>query len=131
MLQRSRKLNIPLDLVSDLFDTLVTPVLLYGCEIYAPYKYKSIENVNLRFCKYILGVNASTKNVMAYGETGSKPLHIQVKTRTVSFWNKLTTGSKTKQILNDQYSEEWDQEVHESPKCLNYRIFKTKIELES
>ena len=186
MLQRSRKLNIPLDLVSDLFDTLVTPVLLYGCEIYAPYKYESIENVNLRFCKYLLGVNASTKNVMAYGETGRKPLHIQVKTRTISFWNKLTTGkqsklsvtiyslliklfdknqfksdwikfiintlnecgltfvwhqqhainlewlkSKTKQILNDQYSQEWDQEVHESPKCLNYRIFKTKIELES
>ena len=131
-------------------------------------------------------VCASTTNVMAYGETGRKPLHIQVKTRTISFWNKLTTGkqsklsvtiyslliklfdknqfksdwnkfiintlnecgltfvwhqqqainlewlkSKTKQILNDQYSQEWDQEVHESPKCLNYRIFKTKIELES
>ena len=46
MLQRSRKLNIPLDLVSDLFDTLVTPVLLYECKIYAPYQYKITENVN-------------------------------------------------------------------------------------
>ena len=39
--------------------------------------------------------------------------------------------SKTKQILNDQYSQKWDQEVLECPKCLNYRIFKSKIKLES
>ena len=48
MLRKARNLNIPVDLILELFDSLVTPILLYGSEIYAPYPYKDIENVQLK-----------------------------------------------------------------------------------
>ena len=34
ILKKSRKLNLPIDLQIDLFDTIVAPVLLYGCEVW-------------------------------------------------------------------------------------------------
>ena len=58
MLRKARNLNIPDDLISELFYSLVTPVLLYGSEIYAPYPYKDIEKVHLKFCKYLLSLQA-------------------------------------------------------------------------
>jgi hypothetical protein len=33
-LKKSRKLNLPIDLQIELFDTMVAPVLLYGCEVW-------------------------------------------------------------------------------------------------
>ena len=59
-----------------LFDYLITPILLYGSEIWGPYinqtseKWDSnvIEKVHLAFMKSILGVNRSTANVLVRGE---------------------------------------------------------------
>jgi hypothetical protein len=34
ILKKSRKLNLPIDLQIEPFDTMVTPVLLYGCEVW-------------------------------------------------------------------------------------------------
>ena len=34
ILKKSRKLNLPIDLQIELFDTMVAPVLLYGCEVW-------------------------------------------------------------------------------------------------
>jgi hypothetical protein len=42
-------------------------------------------------------------------------------------WLKL----KLKQVLLDQYIQKWESDVHESSKCLNYRIFKTSFGHES
>ena len=33
---------------------------------------------------------------MVYGETGRKPLEIDIKTRTLSFWSMLVTGKQSK-----------------------------------
>ena len=118
MLRKARNLNIPVDLISELFDSLVTPVLLYGSEIYAPYPYKDIEKVYLKFCKYLLSFPSRTTNNMVYGELGRMPLEIKIKTRAVSFWSKLCTGKQSKLsfliylilvCLHEQklYSSEW------------------------
>ena len=102
LLRKARKLNLPVDLVSQLFDVMVSPVLLYGCEIYAPYPHFEIERIHLKFCKYLLGVSSRTTNVMVYGELGRMPLEIKIKTRIVSFWSKIITGKQTK-LSNQTY----------------------------
>ena len=35
LLRRSRQLDLPIDLQLELFDSLIMPILLYGCEIWA------------------------------------------------------------------------------------------------
>ena len=118
MLRKARNLTIPVDLISELFDSLVTPVSLYGSEIYAIYPYKDIEKVHLKFCKYLLSLPSRATNNMVYGELGRMPLEIKIKTRAVSFWSKLCTGKQSKLsfliylilvCLHEQklYSSEW------------------------
>ena len=80
---RKEKYNLPIDIVLDLFDTMVLPVLLYGCEIWGYEKLESIEIFYRKFLRYILKVNSQTTNCMVYGETGRTPLNIIIKTRMV------------------------------------------------
>jgi len=64
-----------------LFDCLVRPVLNYGCEAWAPFLLKglndsnflhlcnsaALENINIKFCKYILGVHRKSSNIAVLG----------------------------------------------------------------
>ena len=34
LLRRGRKLGLPKDIMFDLFDKIITPILLYGCEVW-------------------------------------------------------------------------------------------------
>ena len=74
---RKDKYNLPLDIVLDLFDKMILPVLLYGCEIWGLEKLEKLENIEIfhrKFLKYILKVNNQTTDCMVYGETGRTPL---------------------------------------------------------
>merc|ERR1712013_769956 len=54
---RKDKYNLPLDIVLDLFDKMILPVLLYGCEIWGLEKLEKLENIEIfhrKFLKYIL-----------------------------------------------------------------------------
>ena len=70
LLRRGRQLQLPVDIMIHLFDTLVKPVLLYGSEIWAHEGTEILEKLHLRFCKYILLVNKTTCSNMVYGELG-------------------------------------------------------------
>ena len=59
-----RNLSIPVDMQLKLFDTLVSPILIYGCEIWGYENKQSIEKMHLQFCKKILHVRNSTPNYM-------------------------------------------------------------------
>ena len=52
----------------DLFDKLVKPTLLYGCEIWGLGNLKIIERVHIKFCKLLLQLKNSTPTYMIYGE---------------------------------------------------------------
>ena len=54
----------------DLFDKMILPILLYGCEIWGFENLDNIEVFYRKFLKYILKVNQQTPNCMVYGETG-------------------------------------------------------------
>ncbi|MEW8545044.1 MAG: reverse transcriptase family protein [Candidatus Thiodiazotropha sp.] len=72
-----------------LFDSLILPILTYGCEIWGFYRSDDIEKVHLRFLKQILGVRRQTSNIAVYGELGRFPLYIIRKIRILKYWFKI------------------------------------------
>ena len=57
-------LRLPIALQLKILDSLVAPILLYGCEILGiGKKNDNIEKVHLQFLKRILNVRATTPNV--------------------------------------------------------------------
>ena len=59
MLRRARKLNLDIDIQLKLFDSLVTPIVLYGCEVWGFKNVKILETLHRQFCKILLRVNRS------------------------------------------------------------------------
>ena len=96
LLSKSRRLNLPLDIHFELFDKLVTPVLTHGCETWGFGNINKIESVLLTFLKYSLCLKKCTTNSMLYGESGTFPLIIGVKTRIISYWGKMIAGRQDK-----------------------------------
>ena len=81
--------SIPTDLQLKLFDSLVTPILLYSAEVWGFENKGNIEKMHLQFCKKILKVRNSTPNFTVYGELGRLPLEIMVEQKLVLFWNSM------------------------------------------
>ena len=89
--------KLPLDIAIKLFDVMISPILLYGSEVWGAYEYNSnqenlhkwdkspIEAVHTQFLKRLLGVNRSTTNLMILAETGCYPLIIAIKSRILNF----------------------------------------------
>ena len=93
---KKEKFDLPFDIILDLFDKMILPVLLYGCEIWGYEDIKEIEVFYRKFLKEVLRLNKQTTNCMVYGEAGRKPLSIIVKTRMVCFWHKTMMGAESK-----------------------------------
>ena len=94
-LQRKiRNLNLPIDMQIDLFNKMIKPILLYGCEIWGFGNLDIIERVQLKFYKQILYLKKSTPSFMVYGELGAYPLFIDIQSRIISFWCKVNNNLK-------------------------------------
>jgi len=93
-LGRAYKLTVKIQL--DLFDKLIKPILLYGCEIWGFGKNDVLERVHLKFCKILLNLKSSTPNYMVYGELGRHPIEIDIKVRAISYWARLQGGKESK-----------------------------------
>lgn len=97
LLQKASKLMLPIDIVLDLFDKTVIPVLLYGCEIWGYNTLELVNKLQIKFYKFLLKLRDSTPSVMVFGETGKLPLSITIKVRMLCFWFKLACcNDKTK-----------------------------------
>ena len=102
LLRKIRTLGLPIHMQIDLFDKMVKPVLLYGCELWGFGNIKCIERVQLKFLKYILNLKKSTPCFMVYGEVGVFPLSVEINSRIVNYWAKLHFNRKN-QIATDMY----------------------------
>ena len=103
LLSKGRRLKFPIDIMLDLFDKTVVPVLLYGCEVGGYENNIVVDMVFLKFCKYLLGLKSSTPNCMVYGELGSYPVSLTIKIRLIGFWLKLISSPDyriSKQMYN-------------------------------
>ncbi|XP_067654422.1 uncharacterized protein [Haliotis asinina] len=103
-----------------IFDTKISPILLYGAEIWGLKYFDCIEKVHLFACKTFLGVKMSTPDVMVYGECGRFPLHIFQQTRVIKYWIKLLNMSSHRLpkkcyemmlLLHENGKQNWVSEV--------------------
>ena len=81
--------GLSLDVCFKLFDNMILPILCYGSEIWGYKKYDVIENVQLQFCKFLLGVNSNTTNSAVLGECGRNPLFVKYSCRCIKYWCKI------------------------------------------
>ena len=74
---------------ASLFDSLVSSVLSYGCEIWGFSEAKKIETLHLKFLKHTLRVRKTTPNCYVYKELNVLPLQIRRIFRIVKYWLKI------------------------------------------
>ena len=72
-----------------LFDTYISSILNYSCEVWGDHKASDIEQVQLKFLKRILKVKTSTINYMVYCELGRFPMFIERYYRMIKYWFKI------------------------------------------
>lgn len=89
LLKKLKPLFLPIDMQIDIFNKTVKPILLYGSETWGFGNIEIIERVQLKFLKHILNLKKSTPNCIVYGETGTFPIAVDIKTRIISFWSKM------------------------------------------
>jgi hypothetical protein len=104
-----------------LFDSLISPILLYGCEISNIFnitkaikekEYRYLENIfawqqeklHLKFCRYTLGVNNKTANMAVLGELGRYPLFIKAAKQILKFHIRVRELSDNT-LTKDAYLE--------------------------
>ena len=85
MIKHLGKLMLPLEIQIELFDRLIVPILLYGCEVWCPMITNLASKLQLRFYKIILKLSKSTPSCMVCGELGQFPLEVQAKCRMLNF----------------------------------------------
>ena len=82
-----------------LFNALISPILLYGSEIWGVDQIEKdpAELVQIKFLKWLLGVNKYCNNNACRAETGKFPIKIETQYRNFQFW--LTLNKHPKQII--------------------------------
>ena len=96
VLKKGRLHNLSIQCQLELFDRIIQPILLYGCEVWGFSNNAIVERVHLKFCKLLLHLKPPTPDFMIYGELGRYPMDIQIKTRMISYWSNLINGKQTK-----------------------------------
>ena len=89
LLRTCRQLSLPVDIQIDLFDKMIVPILLYGCEIWGYGSCALATKLQLRFYKIVFRLRKSTPNAMVFGELGKYPLDVNMKCRVLCYWYKL------------------------------------------
>ena len=91
-----------------LFEMLVKPILLYGSDYWGCLKLphnNPIENLYMKFCKDLLGVQKQTTNAGVLLELGKTPLCIQAKKLCIKNWERIVVHKKANLVLEISY--EW------------------------
>jgi hypothetical protein len=78
-----------------LFETLVTPVILYGCEVWgcsiSRESWRKIEKIQKNFITYNLKIKGNTPYLILLVETILSPIESMAMTRYLMYKNKLKT----------------------------------------
>jgi hypothetical protein len=96
LLSKAGNLHLPVDITCNLFDILVLPILLYGCEVWGIENCDQVEIFYRNFLRRLLKVNKLTPNCMLYGELGKYKIKSIISKRMINFWSRLVTGKQSK-----------------------------------
>ena len=108
---------------------MVTPILLYGCEIWGYEKFEILEQLHLKFLKLASGLKNSTPNFMVYGELVRFPFSILIHKRMISYWYKTITENRTIKfsqmvcnIIRNDVTNKWLKYIQNifNSSCLSY-----------
>ena len=103
-MKKNRNLSLPFDIQIDLFDKMIKPILLYGCELWGVGNVDIIEKVQLKFFKQIFHLKNATPSYMIYGELGVTPLYVEIQKRIVSFWCTLIDNYENNKLSSLIYN---------------------------
>lgn len=124
-IKKSIGLDNPCSLLEKLFDTLISPIILYGCEIWgADNKFKDtdpFEHLHIKFIKEILGVHSKATNAACLSELNRYPLKVKILTLMIKFWEHISSSSDT--LVNKIYKN-----IPQNNKWISY-VSKTIREL--
>ena len=90
--------TVSYDVYDKLFNTIAVPALCYGAEIWGYREYKLIENVQINYLKYYLGVSRNAPGIAVLGECGRNKLYIYTIIRCIKYWLRILKQS------NDRYT---------------------------
>ena len=140
LLRKCRQLQLPVDIQPELFDILVTPLVLHAKSsmiMYWARIYKSSSTPKLSNVLYQLIFNLYNRNIY-------KSPWLSTVTNTLEgcgfsgVWdNQLIPESinsfkkKLQQKIKDQFFQHWTSEIILSRKCLNHRMFTTTLNLKT
>jgi sorting nexin-29 len=119
-----------IETLCDMFDTLITPILTYGCEVWGPWTGFSdytapVERLHLGFLKRICGLRPSVDSKIVFMETNRTPLVEVIWGRVANFWRRLHTlegqrregepmrdaGRENRELTNVSDRSCWSQRV--------------------
>ena len=101
VVEKSKVLRLPVDIVCELFNVCVVPVLLYGSEIWGYENLREVEVFHRGFMRMILKTFNFTPNAMLYGELGTTDMSTIIHKRMVNFWLKLKSSPYKKILINN------------------------------
>lgn len=94
-----------------LFETMIQPILLYGCELWGIYGWKKntlyhihkyllseklkFETLHTKMCRNILGVHRKATGVLAKAELGRYPLMTNIIKNTYTYWQHILNSKQT------------------------------------
>ena len=124
LFSKVRHLSLPVDIIIELYEKTIKPILLYGCEIWGSGKFDIHEIVQLKKFKSMFGLKKSTPTYIIYGEFGIYPLEIEIFTRMISFWTRLGTSENYK-LSSDMYWVSYTHDIHNNVRSKWICIIKT------
>jgi hypothetical protein len=94
--EKAVNLLLPPDIHIDLFEKMISPIFLYGCEVWGYGNVEPMEIFYRKFIRRVLGIHKSTPNCVVYVEVGKYPVVHRIYQRMISFWVKISEGKISK-----------------------------------
>src|SRR6056300_1576225 len=98
--------NLPPHIMIALFNALVKPIIMYGCEVWSVLA-KAVERTDklyLQYLKHVLNVKTSTSNIITYGECGQIALSQSIVQASACFINRIH-HKPSNSLVNRVYKE--------------------------
>jgi hypothetical protein len=86
LFNKTAKVAMDIDTMIKLFDSMIAPILLYGCEIWGYEKLDLLEVFHRKFLRRLLQVHKRTANCMVYGELGRYEMKYVIWKRMANYW---------------------------------------------
>ena len=90
-----------------LFETLIKPILLYCSDFWGILKMPKnnpLENLHMKFCKQLLGVQKQTTNIGVLLELGKVPLQLYAIKNAIKNWIRIVRHEKVNKLVTTSYN---------------------------